>query len=63
SLPKEDIRAVVESGCPNLFRKAVNSAKRLRAFLRIDEADLWLPQFCPQCLLPGMQRASIKWCG
>ncbi|PKU76001.1 zinc finger protein VAR3, chloroplastic [Dendrobium catenatum] len=40
SLPKEDIRAIVECGCPNIFRKSVNSAKRLRAFLRLDEADV-----------------------
>lgn len=40
SLSNEDIRALVESGCPNLFRKAVNSAKRLRAYLRLDEGDV-----------------------
>lgn len=31
---------VVEGGCPNLFRKSVNSAKRLRAFVRLDEGDV-----------------------
>ncbi|PKA62186.1 Zinc finger protein VAR3, chloroplastic [Apostasia shenzhenica] len=45
-LPKEDIRAVVDCGCPNLLRKAVNSAKRLRAFLRLDEAEV-----CSACNL------------
>lgn len=36
----EDIRAVVEHGCPNLLRKAVTSAKRLRAHVRLDEGDV-----------------------
>ncbi|CAL9121518.1 unnamed protein product [Musa textilis] len=40
SLPREDIQAVVEYGCPNVFRKAVNSAKRLRAYLQLDEGDV-----------------------
>ncbi|XP_065010961.1 uncharacterized protein LOC103988282 [Musa acuminata AAA Group] len=41
-----DIRAVVECGCPIVFRKAVNSAKRLRAFLQVDEGDV-----CSTCNL------------
>ncbi|XP_010916149.1 zinc finger protein VAR3, chloroplastic [Elaeis guineensis] len=48
SLPKEDIRSIVECGCPNLFRKSVNSAKRLRAFLQLDEGDV-----CSACNLRG----------
>ncbi|KAL6962990.1 hypothetical protein U1Q18_037956 [Sarracenia purpurea var. burkii] len=48
SLGKEDIQAVVENGCPNLFRKAVNSAKRLRAYLQLDEGDV-----CSVCNLRG----------
>ncbi|KAJ6848774.1 zinc finger protein VAR3, chloroplastic [Iris pallida] len=48
SLPKEEIQTVVESGCPNLLRKAVNSAKRLRAFLKLDEGDV-----CNACILRG----------
>lgn len=48
SLSNEDIRALVESGCPNLFRKAVNSAKRLRAYLQLDEGDV-----CSACNLRG----------
>ncbi|XP_020088924.1 zinc finger protein VAR3, chloroplastic-like isoform X3 [Ananas comosus] len=48
SLPTQDIQAVVECGCPNLFRKVVNSAKRLRAFLQLDEADV-----CSACNLRG----------
>ncbi|XP_039145645.1 zinc finger protein VAR3, chloroplastic-like [Dioscorea cayenensis subsp. rotundata] len=48
SLSKEDINTIVEFGCPNLFRKTVNSAKRLRAHLRIDEGDV-----CSACSLRG----------
>ncbi|CAL5186665.1 unnamed protein product [Lathyrus oleraceus] len=45
-LSSEDIQAVVEGGCPNLLRKAVNSAKRLRAHLRLEEGDV-----CSACNL------------
>jgi hypothetical protein len=31
---------VVESGCPNLLRKAVNSGKRLRAYVLLDEGNV-----------------------
>lgn len=48
SLTKQDIQAIVESGCPNLFRKAVSSAKRLREFLQVDEGDA-----CSVCKLRG----------
>lgn len=48
SLSTDDIQTVVESGCPNLFRKAVNSAKRLRAYRRLDEGDV-----CSACNLRG----------
>ncbi|KAL6281695.1 hypothetical protein ACE6H2_018576 [Prunus campanulata] len=48
SLSTEDMQAVVEGGCPNLFRKAVNSAKRLRFYLRLDEGDV-----CGACNLRG----------
>ncbi|KAL5721836.1 hypothetical protein ACHQM5_005431 [Ranunculus cassubicifolius] len=46
SLSTEHIQAVVECGCPNLDRKPVNSAKRLRATLGIDEGDV-----CSACKL------------
>eukprot|EP00262_Sarcandra_glabra_P009414 TRINITY_DN23792_c0_g1_i1.p1 TRINITY_DN23792_c0_g1~~TRINITY_DN23792_c0_g1_i1.p1 ORF type:complete len:412 (+),score=62.68 TRINITY_DN23792_c0_g1_i1:94-1329(+) len=46
SLSRKDIQTVVECGCPSLFRKAVNSAKRLRAFVRLDEGDV-----CSACKL------------
>lgn len=47
-LSMKDIETVVGSGCPNLMRKAVNSAKRLRAFARLDEGDV-----CGDCNLRG----------
>ncbi|KAG9458614.1 hypothetical protein H6P81_003122 [Aristolochia fimbriata] len=48
SLGKDDIQALVERGCPNLYRKAVNSAKRLRAYVRLDEGEV-----CSACNLRG----------
>lgn len=48
SLSKEHIQVVVECGCPNLYRKVVNSAKRLRAALGLDEGDV-----CSACNLRG----------
>ncbi|KAF5445511.1 hypothetical protein F2P56_034558 [Juglans regia] len=48
SLSTKDIQMVVEGGCPNLFRKSVNSAKRLRAFVRLDEGEV-----CSTCILRG----------
>ncbi|KAL3818609.1 hypothetical protein ACJIZ3_004514 [Penstemon smallii] len=48
SLSTQDIHRVVEKGCPNLFRKAVNSAKRLRSYLELDESDV-----CSSCNLRG----------
>ncbi|KAF5176988.1 Zinc finger protein var3 protein [Thalictrum thalictroides] len=47
-LSREHIKDVVEYGCPSLFRKAVNSAKRLRATLKLDEGDV-----CCACNLRG----------
>ncbi|KAG8062294.1 hypothetical protein GUJ93_ZPchr0003g18302 [Zizania palustris] len=48
SLPKQDIQAIVVCGCPNIFRKPVNSAKRLREFVQVDEGDA-----CSACKLRG----------
>ncbi|KAJ8637280.1 hypothetical protein MRB53_011547 [Persea americana] len=48
SLSKKDIQAIVECGCPNLFRKSVNSAKRLRVYVELDEGDV-----CGACNLRG----------
>lgn len=48
SLSRQEIQAVVDKGCPNILRKAVNSAKRLRAYLQLDEGDV-----CSACVLRG----------
>uniref|UniRef100_A0A5B6ZYH4 RanBP2-type domain-containing protein n=1 Tax=Davidia involucrata TaxID=16924 RepID=A0A5B6ZYH4_DAVIN len=48
SLSTHDIQTVVEVGCPNLLRKAVNSAKRLREYVGLDEGDV-----CGACNLQG----------
>ncbi|GKV23260.1 hypothetical protein SLEP1_g33011 [Rubroshorea leprosula] len=47
-LSLKDVETVVGNGCPNLLRKAVNSAKRLRAYARLDEGDI-----CGICNLRG----------
>ncbi|XP_062214816.1 zinc finger protein VAR3, chloroplastic-like [Phragmites australis] len=47
-LPKQDIQVIVECGCPNIYRKAVNSAKRLREFVQVEEGDA-----CSVCKLRG----------
>jgi len=39
SLSRDDIQTVMKDGCPNLFRKVVNSAKRLRAYVHLDEGE------------------------
>ncbi|OEL32686.1 hypothetical protein BAE44_0006294 [Dichanthelium oligosanthes] len=39
SIPKEDIKAIVKWGCPNINRKPVNCAKRLREFVDVKEED------------------------
>ncbi|KAL4567306.1 hypothetical protein LXL04_022886 [Taraxacum kok-saghyz] len=36
---REDIHVVAGSGCPSIDRKVVNSGKRLRAYIRIDEGN------------------------
>ncbi|KAG6589639.1 Zinc finger protein VAR3, chloroplastic, partial [Cucurbita argyrosperma subsp. sororia] len=48
SLSTDDIQTLVKDGCPNLFRKVVNSAKRLRAYVQLDEGDV-----CSTCNLRG----------
>ncbi|KAL5544939.1 hypothetical protein UlMin_008723 [Ulmus minor] len=47
-LSTKDIETIVGCGCPNLLRKAVNSGKRLRAYVRLDEGDV-----CSACNLRG----------
>ncbi|VFQ87212.1 unnamed protein product [Cuscuta campestris] len=54
-LPTRDIQAVVEKGCPNLFRKAVYSGKRLREYLQLKEEHA-----CGACNLRGScDRANV----
>ncbi|CAH9118391.1 unnamed protein product [Cuscuta epithymum] len=54
-LPTHDMQAVVQKGCPNLFRKAVNSAKRLRVYLQLNERHA-----CDACNLRGScDRANV----
>ncbi|KAI7731038.1 hypothetical protein M8C21_008177, partial [Ambrosia artemisiifolia] len=48
SLSMQDIQTLVEKGCPNINRKTVNSGKRLRAHLQLDEGDA-----CGVCVLRG----------
>ncbi|KAL9681997.1 hypothetical protein QQ045_013790 [Rhodiola kirilowii] len=48
SLSKKDIQTIVGNGCPNLNRKPVNSAKRLRAYVGLAEGDV-----CGSCNLRG----------
>ncbi|KAI3976973.1 hypothetical protein MKX01_008831 [Papaver californicum] len=42
---KEDIETVVMYGCPSVNRKTANSAKRLRAFVELNETDVSADQF------------------
>ncbi|CAL4943976.1 unnamed protein product [Urochloa decumbens] len=50
SLPKQDIQAIVKCGCPNTNRKPVNSAKRLREYVQVEEKDACEGcKFCGSC--------------
>jgi hypothetical protein len=49
SLPKQDIQAIVECGCPNTNRKPVNAAKKLREFLQVEEKDVSLAVISKHC--------------
>lgn len=42
-LSRKDIQLIAGSGCPSLDRKVVNSGKRLRAFVGIDEGTVCAP--------------------
>ncbi|KAI7735001.1 hypothetical protein M8C21_019799 [Ambrosia artemisiifolia] len=51
-----DIKMIAGSGCPSIDRKVVNSGKRLRAHLGIDEGNV-----CSSCNLRGnCERAYVK---
>lgn len=39
-LPRKDIQVLVQLGCPSTDRKVVNSGKRLRAHVGIDEGNV-----------------------
>ncbi|CAN6466033.1 unnamed protein product [Victoria cruziana] len=55
-LSRMDIHDIVSCGCPSMDRKIVNSGKRLRAFVGIEEGDV-----CSMCSLRGMcERAYVK---
>lgn len=40
NLSRKDIQVIAGSGCPSLDRKVVNSGKRLRALVGIDEGTV-----------------------
>ncbi|XWS34444.1 hypothetical protein CRYUN_Cryun21dG0039100 [Craigia yunnanensis] len=53
---RKDIQVIAGCGCPSLDRKVVNSGKRLRAYVRIDEGSV-----CSSCNLRGnCDRAYVK---
>ncbi|KAA8529007.1 hypothetical protein F0562_033505 [Nyssa sinensis] len=55
---RKDIQVVAGSGCPSIDRKVVNSGKRLRAHVGIDEGNV-----CSSCILRGnCERAYVKEC-
>ncbi|CAJ1932644.1 unnamed protein product [Sphenostylis stenocarpa] len=55
-LSRKDIEVTVALGCPSLDRKVVNSGKRLRAYVGIDEGNV-----CSSCNLRGdCERAFVK---
>ncbi|XVE85472.1 hypothetical protein DITRI_Ditri17bG0093300 [Diplodiscus trichospermus] len=55
-LSRKDIQVIAGCGCPTRDRKVVNSGKRLRAYVRIDEGSV-----CSSCNLRGnCERAYVK---
>lgn len=42
-LSKKDIKVIAGCGCPSTDRKVVNSGKRLRAYVGIDEGNVCIP--------------------
>ncbi|CAN0903341.1 Zinc finger protein VAR3, chloroplastic [Linum grandiflorum] len=53
---REDIQIISKFGCPTLDRKVINSAKRLRAHVGVDEGNV-----CSSCNLRGdCDRAYVK---
>uniref|UniRef100_A0A0D9VY48 RanBP2-type domain-containing protein n=1 Tax=Leersia perrieri TaxID=77586 RepID=A0A0D9VY48_9ORYZ len=55
-LSRWDIQVALRCGCPSIDRKVVNSGKRLRAHVGLDEGEV-----CSQCNLRGRcERAYVK---
>ncbi|KAI4313711.1 hypothetical protein L6164_026667 [Bauhinia variegata] len=55
-LSRKDIQVAVQFGCPSLDRKVINSGKRLRAYVGINEGNV-----CSSCNLRGdCDRAFVK---
>ncbi|KAM0898861.1 hypothetical protein ACQ4PT_021673 [Festuca glaucescens] len=55
-LSRWDIQVALRSGCPSIDRKVVNSGKRLRAHVGLDEGEV-----CSQCNLRGScERAYVR---
>lgn len=55
-LSRWDIQIALQGGCPSIDRKVVNSGKRLRAHVGLDEGEI-----CSQCNLRGScERAYIR---
>ncbi|CAM0875179.1 unnamed protein product [Alopecurus aequalis] len=55
-LSRWDINVALHSGCPSIDRKVVNSGKRLRAHVGLDEGEV-----CGQCNLRGhCERAYVR---
>ncbi|KAF2305612.1 hypothetical protein GH714_007044 [Hevea brasiliensis] len=53
---RKDIHAIARCGCPSIDRKVVNSGKRLRAHVGIDEGNV-----CSSCKFRGdCERAYVK---
>ncbi|CAN6303800.1 unnamed protein product [Urochloa humidicola] len=64
SLPKQDMQTIVKYGCPNTNRKPVNSAKRLREFLQVEEKeackDCKLQQSCDRAFVTPMAENEVR---
>ncbi|XP_023522398.1 zinc finger protein VAR3, chloroplastic-like isoform X1 [Cucurbita pepo subsp. pepo] len=58
-LSRKELQVIAGCGCPSIDRKVVNSGKRLRAHVGIDEGNV-----CSSCNLRGeCERAYAKACG
>eukprot|EP00252_Welwitschia_mirabilis_P019291 TRINITY_DN4418_c0_g1_i2.p1 TRINITY_DN4418_c0_g1~~TRINITY_DN4418_c0_g1_i2.p1 ORF type:complete len:680 (+),score=101.57 TRINITY_DN4418_c0_g1_i2:120-2159(+) len=56
SLSMDEIKLIMEHGCPSVDRKVVNSGKRLRAYVSLDEGEV-----CSKCSIRhSCDRAFVK---